>query len=105
MSEEQLDKEIRAAKSLVKQAQDRNDEKSEKTFTDWLNVLERTKDGESFAVINDENKANVLRQIEGTIKTKGLNKEEAQKFVYNMVSNGICDQDTYNNVVTSNEFK
>lgn len=105
MSEEQLDKEIRAAKSLVKQAQDRNDEKSEKTFTDWLNVLERTKDGESFAVINDENKANVLRQIEGTIKTKGLNKEEAQKFVYNMVSNGICDQDTYNNVVTSDEFK
>ena len=80
------DKEIRAAKSLIKQAQDRNDEKSEKTFTDWLNVLERTKDGESFAVINDENKANVLRQIEGTIKTKGLNKEEAQKFVYNMVS-------------------
>ena len=68
-----------------------HDEKSEKTFTDWLNVLERTKDGESFAVINDENKANVLRQIEGTIKTKGLNKEEAQKFVYNMVSNGICD--------------
>ena len=105
MSEEQLDKEIRAAKSLIKQAQDRNDEKSEKTFTDWLNVLERTKDGESFAVINDENKANVLRQIEGTIKTKGLNKEEAQKFVYNMVSNGICDQDTYNNVVTSDEFK
>ena len=106
MSEEQLDKEIRAAKSLVKQAQDRNDEKSEKTFTDWLNVLERTKDGESFAVINDENKANVLRQIEGTIKTKGLNKEEeAQKFVYNMFSNGICDQDTYNNVVTSDEFK
>lgn len=105
MSEEQLEKEIRAAKSLVKQAQDRNDEKSEKTFTDWLNVLERTKDGESFAVINDENKANVLRQIEGTIKTKGLNKEEAQKFVYNMVSNGICDQDTYNNVVTSYEFK
>ena len=105
MSEEQLDKEIRAAKSLVKQAQDRNDEKSEKTFTDWLNVLKRTKDGESFAVINDENKANVLRQIEGTIKTKGLNKEEAQKFVYNMVSNGICDQDTYNNVVTSDEFK
>lgn len=105
MSEEQLDKEIRAAKSLVKQAQDRKDEKSEKTFTDWLNVLERTKDGESFAVINDENKANVLRQIEGTIKTKGLNKEEAQKFVYNMVSNGICDQDTYNNVVTSDEFK
>ena len=105
MSEEQLDKEIRAAKSLVKQAQDRNDEKSEKTFTDWLNVLERTKDGESFAVINDENKANVLRQIEGTIKTKGLNKEEAQNFVYNMVSNGICDQDTYNNVVTSDEFK
>ena len=105
MSEEQLDKEIRAAKSLVKQAQDRNDEKSEKTFTDWLNVLQRTKDGESFAVINDENKANVLRQIEGTIKTKGLNKEEAQKFVYNMVSNGICDQDTYNDVVTSNEFK
>lgn len=105
MSEEQLDKEIRAAKSLVKQAQDRNDEKSEKTFTDWLNVLERTKGGESFAVINDENKANVLRQIEGTIKTKGLNKEEAQKFVYNMVSNGICDQDTYNAVVTSNEFK
>lgn len=105
MSEEQLDKEIRAAKSLVKQAQDRNDEKSEKTFTDWLNVLERTKGGESFAVINDENKANVLRQIEGTIKTKGLNKEEAQKFVYNMVSNGICDQDTYNNVVTSDEFK
>lgn len=105
MSEEQLDKEIRAAKSLVKQAQDRNDEKSEKTFTDWLNVLERTRDGESFAVINDENKANVLRQIEGTIKTKGLNKEEAQKFVYNMVSNGICDQDTYNNVVTSDEFK
>ena len=82
-----------------------DDEKSEKTFTDWLNVLERTKDGESFAVINDENKANVLRQIEGTIKTKGLNKEEAQKFVYNMVSNGICDQDTYNAVVTSNEFK
>lgn len=105
MSEEQLDKEIRAAKSLIKQAQDRNDEKSEKTFTDWLNVLKRTKDGESFAVINDENKANVLRQIEGTIKTKGLNKEEAQKFVYNMVSNGICDQDTYNNVVTSDEFK
>ena len=105
MSEEQLDKEIRAAKSLIKQAQDRNDEKSEKTFTDWLNVLERTKDGESFAVINDENKANVLRQIEGTIKTKGLNKEEAQKFVYNMVSNGICDQETYNNVVTSDEFK
>ena len=105
MSEEQLDKEIRAAKSLVKQAQDRNDEKSEKTFTDWLNVLQRTKDGESFAVINDENKANVLRQIEGTIKTKGLNKEEAQNFVYNMVSNGICDQDTYNNVVTSDEFK
>lgn len=105
MSEEQLDKEIRAAKSLIKQAQDRNDEKSEKTFTDWLNVLERTKDGESFAVINDENKANVLRQIEGTIKTKGLNKEEAQNFVYNMVSNGICDQDTYNNVVTSDEFK
>ena len=105
MSEEQLDKEIRAAKSLIKQAQDRNDEKSEKTFTDWLNILERTKDGESFAVINDENKANVLRQIEGTIKTKGLNKEEAQKFVYNMVSNGICDQDTYNAVVTSNEFK
>lgn len=105
MSEEQLDKEIRAAKSLVKQAQDRNDEKSEKTFTDWLNVLQRTKDGESFAVINDENKANVLRQIEGTIKTKGLNKEEAQKFVYNMVSNGVCDQDTYNNVVTSDEFK
>ena len=105
MSEEQLDKEIRAAKSLIKQAQDRNDEKSEKTFTDWLNVLQRTKDGESFAVINDENKANVLRQIEGTIKTKGLNKEEAQKFVYNMVSNGICDQDTYNNVVTSDEFK
>lgn len=105
MSEEQLDKEIRAAKSLVKQAQDRNDKKSEKTFTDWLNVLERTRDGESFAVINDENKANVLRQIEGTIKTKGLNKEEAQKFVYNMVSNGICDQDTYNNVVTSDEFK
>ena len=105
MSEEQLDKEIRAAKSLVKQAQDRNDEKSEKTFTDWLNVLKRTKDGESFAVINDENKANVLRQIEGTIKTKGLNKEEAQKFVYNMVSNGVCDQDTYNNVVTSDEFK
>lgn len=105
MSEEQLDKEIRAAKSLIKQAQDRNDEKSEKTFTDWLNVLERTKDGESFAVINDENKANVLRQIEGTIKTKGLNKEEAQKFVYNMVSNGICDQDTYNAVVTSDEFK
>ena len=105
MSEEQLDKEIRAAKSLVKQAQDRKNEKSEKTFTDWLNVLERTKDGESFAVINDENKANVLRQIEGTIKTKGLNKEEAQKFVYNMVSNGICDQDTYNAVVTSNEFK
>ena len=105
MSEEQLDKEIRAAKSLIKQAQDRNDKKSEKTFTDWLNVLERTKDGESFAVINDENKANVLRQIEGTIKTKGLNKEEAQKFVYNMVSNGICDQDTYNNVVTSDEFK
>ena len=105
MSEEQLDKEIRAAKSLIKQAQNRNDEKSEKTFTDWLNVLERTKDGESFAVINDENKANVLRQIEGTIKTKGLNKEEAQKFVYNMVSNGICDQDTYNAVVTSNEFK
>lgn len=105
MSEEQLDKEIRAAKSLIKQAQDRNDEKSEKTFTDWLNVLERTRDGESFAVINDENKANVLRQIEGTIKTKGLNKEEAQKFVYNMVSNGICDQDTYNNVVTSDEFK
>lgn len=105
ISEEQLDKEIRAAKSLIKQAQDRNDEKSEKTFTDWLNVLERTKDGESFAVINDENKANVLRQIEGTIKTKGLNKEEAQKFVYNMVSNGICDQDTYNNVVTSDEFK
>ena len=105
MSEEQLDKEIRAAKSLVKQAQNRNDEKSEKTFTDWLNVLERTKDGESFAVINDENKANVLRQIEGTIKTKGLNKEEAQKFVYNMVSNGICDQDTYNAVVTSDEFK
>lgn len=105
MSEEQLDKEIRAAKSLIKQAQDRNDEKSEKTFTDWLNVLQRTKDGESFAVINDENKANVLRQIEGTIKTKGLNKEEAQKFVYNMVSNGICDQDTYNDVVTSDEFK
>lgn len=105
MSEEQLDKEIRAAKSLVKQAQNRNDEKSEKTFTDWLNVLERTKDGESFAVINDENKANVLRQIEGTIKTKGLNKEEAQNFVYNMVSNGICDQDTYNDVVTSDEFK
>lgn len=105
MSEEQLDKEIRAAKSLIKQAQDRNDEKSEKTFTDWLNVLERTKDGESFAVINDENKANVLRQIEGTIKTKGLNKEEAQNFVYNMVSNGICDQDTYNDVVTSDEFK
>ena len=105
MSEEQLDKEIRAAKSLIKQAQDRNDEKSEKTFTDWLNVLQRTKDGESFAVINDENKANVLRQIEGTIKTKGLNKEEAQNFVYNMVSNGICDQDTYNNVVTSDEFK
>lgn len=105
MSEEQLDKEIRAAKSLVKQAQDRNDEKSEKTFTDWLNVLERTKDGESFAVINDENKANVLRQIEGTIKTKGLNKEEAQNFIYNMVSNGICDQDTYDNVVTSDEFK
>ena len=105
MSEEQLDKEIRAAKSLIKQAQNRNDKKSEKTFTDWLNVLERTKDGESFAVINDENKANVLRQIEGTIKTKGLNKEEAQKFVYNMVSNGICDQDTYNNVVTSDEFK
>lgn len=105
MSEEQLDKEIRAAKSLIKQAQDRNDEKSEKTFTDWLNVLQRTKDGESFAVINDENKANVLRQIEGTIKTKGLNKEEAQKFVYNMVSNGICDQATYNNVVTSDEFK
>ena len=105
MSEEQLNKEIRAAKSLVKQAKDRNDEKSEKTFTDWLNVLERTKDGESFAVINDEDKANVLRQIEGTIKTKGLNKEEAQKFVYNMVSNGICDQDTYNNVVTSDEFK
>lgn len=105
MSEEQLDKEIRAAKSLIKQAQDRNDEKSEKTFTDWLNVLKRTKDGESFAVINDENKANVLRQIEGTIKTKGLNKEEAQKFVYNMVSNGICDQETYNNVVTSDEFK
>lgn len=105
MSEEQLDKEIRAAKSLVKQAQNRNDEKSEKTFTDWLNVLERTKDGESFAVINDENKANVLRQIEGTIKTKGLNKEEAQKFVYNMVSNGVCDQETYNNVVTSDEFK
>lgn len=105
MSEEQLDKEIRAAKSLVKQAQDRNDEKSEKTFTDWLNVLQRTKDGESFAVMNDENKANVLCQIEGTIKTKGLNKEEAQKFVYNMVSNGICDQDTYNNVVTSDEFK
>lgn len=105
MSEEQLDKEIRAAKSLIKQAQDRNDEKSEKTFTDWLNVLERTKDGESFAVINDENKANVLRQIEGTIKTKGLNKEEAQKFVYNMVSNGVCDQETYNNVVTSDEFK
>lgn len=105
MSEEQLDKEIRAAKSLIKQAQDRNDEKSEKTFTDWLNVLQRTKDGESFAVINDENKANVLRQIEGTIKTKGLNKEEAQKFVYNMVSNGICDQETYNNVVTSDEFK
>lgn len=105
MSEEQLDKEIRAAKSLVKQAQDRNDKKSEKTFTDWLNVLQRTKDGESFAVINDENKANVLRQIEGTIKTKGLNKEEAQKFVYNMVSNGICDQDTYNDVVTSDEFK
>lgn len=105
MSEEQLDKEIRAAKSLVKQAQDRNDEKSEKTFTDWLNVLQRTKDGESFAVINDENKANVLRQIEGTIKTKGLNKGEAQNFVYNMVSNGICDQDTYNNVVTSDEFK
>lgn len=105
MSEEQLEKEIRAAKSLIKQAQHRNDEKSEKTFTDWLNVLERTKDGESFAVINDENKANVLRQIEGTIKTKGLNKEEAQKFVYNMVSNGICDQDTYNNVVTSDEFK
>lgn len=105
MSEEQLDKEIRAAKSLIKQAQDRNDEKSEKTFTDWLNVLKRTKDGESFAVINDENKANVLRQIEGTIKTKGLNKEEAQNFVYNMVSNGICDQDTYNNVVTSYEFK
>lgn len=105
MSEEQLEKEIRAAKSLIKQAQDRNDEKSEKTFTDWLNVLERTKDGESFAVINDENKANVLRQIEGTIKTKGLNKEEAQNFVYNMVANGICDQDTYNNVVTSDEFK
>lgn len=105
MSEEQLDKEIRAAKSLIKQAQDRNDEKSEKTFTDWLNVLERTKGGESFAVINDENKANVLRQIEGTIKTKGLNKEEAQNFVYNMVSNGICDQKTYNNVVTSDEFK
>lgn len=105
MSEEQLDKEIRAAKSLIKQAQNRNDEKSEKTFTDWLNVLKRTKDGESFAVINDENKANVLRQIEGTIKTKGLNKEEAQNFVYNMVSNGICDQDTYNNVVTSDEFK
>ena len=58
MSEEQLDKEIRAAKSLIKQAQDRNDEKSEKTFTDWLNVLKRTRDGESFAVINDENKAN-----------------------------------------------
>ena len=105
MSEEQLDKEIRAAKSLIKQAQDRNDKKSEETFTDWLNVLQRTKDGESFAVINDENKANVLRQIEGTIKTKGLNKEEAQKFVYNMVSNGICDQDTYNDVVTSDEFK
>lgn len=105
MSEEQLDKEIRAAKSLIKQSQDRNDEKSEKTFTDWLNVLQRTKDGESFAVINDENKANVLRQIEGTIKTKGLNKEEAQKFVYNMASNGICDWDTYERVVNSDEFK
>lgn len=105
MSKEQLDKEIRAAKSLINQAQERNDKKSEDTFTNWLNVLERTKNGESFAVINDENKANVLRQIEGTIKTKGLNKEEAQKFVYNMVSNGICDQDTYNNVVTSDEFK
>lgn len=105
MSEEQLDKEIRAAKSLIKQSQDRNDEKSEKTFTDWLNVLQRTKDGESFAVINDENKANVLRQIEGTIKTKGLNKEEAQKFVYNMASNGICDWDTYKRVVNSDEFK
>lgn len=105
MSEEQLDKEIRAAKSLIKQSQDRNDEKSEKTFTDWLNVLERTRDGESFAVINDENKANVLRQIEGTIKTKGLNKEEAQKFVYNMASNGICDWYTYKRVVNSDEFK
>ena len=105
MSEEQLDKEIRAAKSLINQAQERNDKKSEATFTNWLNILERTKNGESFAVINDENKANVLRQIEGTIKTKGLNKEEAQKFIYNMVSKGICDQDTYNNVVTSDEFK
>lgn len=104
LSSEQLGKEIRAAKSLIKQAQDRNDKRSESKFISWLNVLERTKNGESFAVMNDEKKNKLLRRIEGTIKTKGLNKEEAQKFVYNMVSNGLCDQDTYNDVVTSDEF-
>lgn len=104
MSKEQLEKEIRAAKSLVNQAQQRGDEKSESMFKKWQNVLERTLNGEEHVILRDEDKQRVLDRVQGTIITNELSEDDARRFVNTLVDNGVCDKGTFNDVVTSDAF-